>query len=241
MTSVFGIALWRKDNSIVDVAWGIGFVLVAILTFFLGPGFIWLHILVTGLVCLWGLRLALYIYMRNKGKGEDYRYARWRKNWGKTFVWRSYLQIFMLQGFFMLIISYPVILVNNSEDRGFSPWVALGVGIWLIGFLFEAIGDYQLARFKKNPQNKGKIMASGLWRFTRHPNYFGEVTLWWGIFLIALPLENGWTAVVSPLLVTLLLLRVSGVSMLEKKYAGNPDFAQYARRTSAFIPWFPKK
>jgi steroid 5-alpha reductase family enzyme len=241
MNCVFGIALLKKDNSIVDVAWGIGFILVSLLTFFLTPGFAWRHILVTGLVCIWGVRLALYVYVRNRGKGEDFRYAKWRRDWGKNFVWRCYLQIYMLQGLLLLGISYPIILVNSSETTGFSLWDAAGAGIWLIGFLFETIGDYQLAQYKKNPQNKGKIMTGGLWRFTRHPNYFGEVTLWWGIFLIALPLENGWTAVISPLIITFLLLRVSGVTMLEKKYVGNPEFAAYAQRTSAFFPWFPNK
>lgn len=241
MTCVFVLALLKKDNSIVDVAWGIGFILVALLTFFLEPGFTWRHILVTGLVCIWGIRLALYIYFRNKGRGEDFRYARWRKEWGKFFVLRSYLQVFMLQGILLLIVSYPVLLVNRSEIDRFTFWDAVGIGVWSIGFFFEAAGDYQLSQFKKNPGNKGKIMTRGLWSFTRHPNYFGEATLWWGIFLIALPVRNGWTAVVGPALITFLLLRVSGVTMLEKKYAKNQEFLDYARRTSPFIPWFPKK
>lgn len=241
MVCVFVIALLKRDNSIVDIAWGIGFILVATLTFFLSPGFTWRHVLVTCAVCLWGVRLSFYIYTRNKGRGEDFRYARWRKQWGKSFLWRSFFQVFMLQGMLLVIISYPVMLLNNSEAKGFSFWDAAGVSIWLFGFLFEAIGDYQLSAFKKDPMNKGKIMTGGLWRFTRHPNYFGEATLWWGIFLIALPLERGWTAAIGPLLITFLLLRVSGVTMLEKKYAGNPEFMEYARKTSPFFPWLPKK
>ncbi len=241
MTCVFGIALLRKDNSIVDVAWGIGFILVAMLTFFLALGITWRHILVTGLVCIWGMRLALYIYTRNKGRGEDFRYARWREKWGKMFVLRSFLQVYVLQGVLLLIISYPVMLVNQSAAKDFSVWDAVGTGLWLIGFLFEAIGDCQLSRFKKKPQNKGKIMTRGLWSLSRHPNYFGEATLWWGIFLITLPVENGLTAIISPAMITFLLLRVSGVSMLEKKYAGNREYREYARRTNAFFPWIPKK
>jgi len=213
MTCIFVMALLKKDNSIVDVAWGIGFILVALLTFFLKSGFTWRHILVTGLVCIWGIRLVLYIYFRNKGRGEDFRYVQWRKEWGKLFVLRSYLQVFMLQGILLLIISYPVMLVNQSETEAFSIWDALGVWIWLIGFSFEAIGDFQLMQFKKDPQNKGKIMTRGLWHLTRHPNYFGEATLWWGIFLIALSIKNGWTAVIGPVLITFLLLRVSGPYM----------------------------
>lgn len=241
MTGVFVIALLKKDNSIVDVAWGIGFILVALLTFFLSGGFPWRQIVVTGLVCIWGTRLSFYIYRRNKGRGEDFRYARWRKNWGRLFVLRSYFQIFMLQGILLLIIAFPVMLVNGSEAKAFSLWDAAGIGLWLTGFFFEALGDYQLSRFKKDPQNKGKLMTQGLWRLTRHPNYFGEATLWWGIFLIALSAENGWTAVISPVFITFLLLRVSGVTMLEKKYAGNRAYEEYARKTSSFFPWFPKK
>jgi steroid 5-alpha reductase family enzyme len=241
MTCVFGIALLKKDNSIVDVAWGIGFILVAVLTFFMRPGIAWRHILVTGLVCVWGMRLALHVYVRNKGRGEDFRYARWRENWGKMFVLRSFLQVFLLQAVLLLIISYPVMLVNQSDATDFSVWDAVGAGIWLIGFAFEAIGDFQLSRFKKVPQNKGRIMTGGLWSLSRHPNYFGEATLWWGIFLITLSVENGLTAIISPALITFLLLRVSGVSMLEKKYAGNQEFLEYARRTNAFFPWIPKK
>ena len=241
MTVIFALALLKKDNSIVDVAWGIGFILVALLTFFLEPGFTWRHILVTGLVCVWGIRLALHIYFRNKGRGEDFRYAKWRKEWGKLFVLRSYLQVYLLQGILLLIVSYPVMLVNRSKADRLTFWDVVGVGIWLIGFFFEAAGDYQLSEFKKNPSNKGKIMRKGLWSLSRHPNYFGEATLWWGIFLIALAVRNGWTAIVSPILITFLLLKVSGVTMLEKKYAGNQEFLDYARRTSPFIPWFPKE
>ena len=241
MTVNFVIALIKKDNSIVDIAWGIGFILVALLTFFLEAGFTWRQVLMTGLICIWGMRLAFYIYARKRGKGEDFRYAQWRENWGRMFLLRSYFQIFMLQGILLLIISYPVILVNANVTNDFSLLDLAGAGIWLTGFFFETAGDYQLTKFKKDPRNKGKIMTRGLWRLTRHPNYFGEATLWWGIFLIAFPAENGWTAAVSPVLITFLLLRVSGVTMLEKKYVGNRDFMEYARRTNAFFPWFPKK
>jgi steroid 5-alpha reductase family enzyme len=241
MTFVFILALAKRDNSLVDVAWGIGFILVSLLTFFLTSTFTVRSILVTCLVIIWGTRLATHIYVRNRGRGEDFRYAQWRREWGQTFVWRSFFQIFMLQGVLLLVISYPVVLVNQSEANGLSALDIAGLGVWLVGFLFEAVGDRQLREFKKIAENKGKIISRGLWRYTRHPNYFGEATLWWGIFLIALSIEKGWTAIVSPLLITFLLLRVSGVTLLEKKYAGNREFLDYARRTSPFIPWFPKK
>lgn len=241
MTAVFLIALLLKDNSIVDIAWGLGFILVALTTLFLGPGFEAHHVLITGLVVVWGLRLASHIFLRNRGRGEDFRYAKWRRDWGRWVVPRSFLQIFMLQGVFMLIIASPIVLVNRSSEEGLIVLDGLGVFLWLTGFLFEAVGDQQLKRFKQKPESKGKIMTSGLWRYTRHPNYFGEAALWWGIFLIALSVRGGWAAVVSPLTISFLLLKVSGVRMLEKKYAGNEEFGVYARRTSAFFPWFSKK
>lgn len=241
MTVIFIIALVKKDNSVVDIAWGIGFILVALLTFFLEGGFEVRHILVTALVVIWGMRLAAHIFIRNRGRGEDFRYAQWRREWGKWFLLRSFFQIFMLQGLLMLIIAYPVMLVSYSQETGISFLDAAGFILWLLGFFFEAGGDYQLARFKRDPGNKGKIMKYGLWKYTRHPNYFGETAMWWGVFLIALSVWAGWTAIISPLLITVLLLKVSGVTMLEKKYVGNREFEEYARRTGAFFPWFPKK
>jgi len=241
MTLLFFISMAKKDNSIADMGWGIGFILVAFFTLFLESGFEIRHILVTGLVLIWGLRLAFHILMRNKGKKEDFRYAKWRKEWGKHFVVRSFFQVFMLQGLIMLIISYQVILINSSEKPGINILDMLGLMVWLFGFVFETVGDLQLAKFKNDKKNKGKIMKSGLWKYTRHPNYFGEATMWWGIFLIALSVSKGWTAIISPALITFMLLRVSGVTMLEKKYKGNKEFEQYAKKTSAFFPWFSKK
>jgi steroid 5-alpha reductase family enzyme len=241
MLLIFMLAWIKKDNSIVDIAWGIGFILVAILTFFMETDFVTRHVLVTALIFIWGIRLATHIAIRNRGRGEDFRYAQWRKDWGKWFLIRSFFQIYMLQGFLLLIIAYPLMLINHSIETGIVFLDILGIIIWLIGFVFEAVGDYQLAKFKRKTENKGKIMTQGLWRYTRHPNYFGETAMWWGIFLIALSVRNGWTAIVSPLLITFLLLRVSGITMLEKKYFGNKDFEEYAKRASAFFPWFPKK
>lgn len=241
MTAVFLLALLHKDNSIVDIAWGLGFSVVALLTFVLKEGWTIRHIIVTGLVLIWGIRLAVHIAIRKKGKGEDFRYAKWRQEWGRWFVLRSYFQIYMLQGVFLLIISSPVILVNLSARPGLTIIDVLGIVVWCVGFIFEAGGDVQLKQFKKNPENKGKIMTSGLWTYTRHPNYFGESVMWVGVFLLAVSVQNGWVAIISPLTITFLLLRVSGIPMLEKKYEGNKEFELYARRTNAFFPWLPKK
>jgi steroid 5-alpha reductase family enzyme len=241
MTVVFCLALIKKDNSIVDIAWGLGFIGVAILTFFLREGWTVRHFLMSGLVLIWGMRLAIHILIRNRGKGEDFRYAKWRQEWRRWFVLRSYFQVFMLQGVLLFFIALPIVFVNFSDRADLTLVDFLGVCVWCNGFVFEAVGDNQLRQFKKRPGNKGKIITTGLWRYTRHPNYFGEVILWWGIFLLALSVENGWIASLSPLLITFLLLRVSGVAMLEKKYAGNAEFEAYAKRTNAFFPGSQKR
>lgn len=241
MTLLFLLALRMKDNSIVDIGWGPGFVLVAALTFFWEPGFEARHALVSALTLVWGARLGVHIWLRKRGKPEDFRYAAWRKSWGRSFVLRSFFQIFMLQAVLLLLVSWPVWWVNLSRGRGLTWLDAAGAAVWLVGFFFEAAGDAQMERFKRDPANRGRIVASGLWRLSRHPNYFGEVTMWWGLFLVALGAPLGFTAVVSPALITFLLLRVSGIPMLERKYAGRPDWEDYARRTSAFFPWLPKK
>ena len=240
MILVFVFASLKKDNSIVDIAWGLGFVCVVLLILLLSRQAEGRQILVSILVVIWGIRLAVHIALRKKGKGEDWRYARWRQEWKRWFFFRSFLQIYMLQGIFLLIIAYPVILVSSSSFERVTALDIAGTAVWLVGFFFEAVGDYQLVQFKGNPENRGLIMTKGLWKYTRHPNYFGETAMWWGIFLISLSVPLGWTAIVSPLLITVLLLKVSGVSMLEKKYSGNDRFKEYAKKTNAFFPWFPK-
>jgi steroid 5-alpha reductase family enzyme len=243
MTAWFVVALVRKDNSVADIAWGLGFVLIAAVTLLRRGDWAPRPVLATALVFMWGLRLAVHILHRNRKRGEDPRYAEWRRKWGRSFVWRSYLQVFLLQGLFLLLIGSAVILINRSVDAGLRPLGfldAAGTAVWAAGFLFEAVGDAQLARFKRDPANRGKIMDRGLWKYSRHPNYFGESLMWWGIFLLALNVSGGWATLVSPVLITFLLVRVSGVPMLEKKYSGNAEFQAYARRTSVLVPWFPK-
>jgi len=241
MTGVFFLALGRKDNSIVDIGWGVGFILVALLTFFWSGTWAARHLLVTVLVVVWGTRLSVHLSIRKRGKGEDFRYAQWRRSWGRWFVLRSYFQVFILQAVFLMIIAVPIILVNRSVPGPLRAWDAMGFVVWVLGFLFETVGDAQMERFKAVPANTGRFIKSGLWRYTRKPNYLGEAAMWWGVFLIGLAVPRGWLGVVSPVLITFLLVKVSGVPMLEKKYAGNPEFAAYARRTSVFVPWFPKK
>ncbi len=237
----FLVAQVIKNNSIVDIGWGFGFILITLITLAGGGNFTARSLVLAILIMAWGGRLTYHLFKRNWGKPEDFRYAKWRKEWGKGLVPRSFFQIFMLQGVMMLIIGYPIILVNAAEKTGLGFLEVLGILIWGVGFFFEAVGDRQLAEFKKDPENRGKIIQSGLWKYTRHPNYFGEVTMWWGVFLIALPVPLGWTGIISPLTITFLMLFVSGVPMLEKKYADNEEFQEYAFRTSKFFPWFPRR
>ncbi len=240
MTAIFGLALWLKDNSIVDVAYGVAFVVACGLAFLVyGDGHPrqWL---VVALITIWGLRLAWHICLRKQGEGEDFRYRQWREEWGDTLIWRSFLQIFMLQGAVIFCVALPALLVINSPGSRLGALDVSGVLVWLIGFGFEAVGDWQLLCFKRKAENRGKIIQSGLWRYTRHPNYFGEALLWWGLFLIAVKAPYGLLAVLSPLLIGFLLLKVSGIPMLEAKYRGNEEFSAYKERTNAFLPWFPK-
>lgn len=231
-------AVVKKRNDVADVAWGLGFVGLAWLSYAMGQGN-GRGLLVTVLITVWGLRLAFHIYTRSKGKDEDFRYAQWRKEW-KHFYLRSFIQVFMLQGLFLFCIAWPVLFVNLEGPVSWQVWDVLGAIVWCIGFGFETIGDHQLTQFKKNPANRGKLMTTGLWRYTRHPNYFGDAVMWWGIFMIALAIPMGWMTVVSPLLITYLLRYVSGVPMLERKYAHHPEFEAYKQKTSVFFPFFPK-
>lgn len=236
----FFIAWIKKNNSIVDIGWGPGFVIVALFSLFYSGSFNFRTILVTTLVAIWGLRLFYHIIKRNRGKPEDFRYANWRKEWGKWLNLRAFFQIFILQGLFMVVISAPILIVNVFSEDGFKPYDFIGLSIWIVGILFESIGDAQLAAFKKNSKNKGHIIKTGLWKFTRHPNYFGEATIWWGLFIISLSVKYGYIAIISPLTITLLLLFVSGIPLLEEKYKDNKEFKEYARITSKFFP-LPRK
>ena len=231
------ISLIKKRNDVADIAWGLGYVGLCVYLFLKGATMDY-AMLVFLLVVLWGLRLSIYISLRNSGKKEDFRYKQWREEWGSTFYWRSYLQVYLLQAFFLLLISSPVIMASQSSPLDFhwSAWV--GTGLWLIGFYWQTVGDYQLSRFRKQRKHKDEIMQTGLWKCSRHPNYFGEILMWWAVFVVVLPLEYGIYAVISPLLITYLLTSVSGVPMLERKYKGNAAFEAYKAKTPALFPKF---
>ncbi len=237
------LSLILKDAGIADIFWGMGFVLVAWVTFFLADGYLLRKVLITALVSIWGLRLALYIGLRKRGKGEDPRYQKWRSRHGKRFWWVSLFTVFGLQGILLWVISLVVQAGQiASTPAGLRLLDGAGLLVWIVGFVFEAAGDFQLARFKADPHNRGKVMDRGLWAYTRHPNYFGESLMWWGIFLITFSTPKSFWTVISPVTITFLLLRVSGVTLLEKTITEKrPAYRAYKESTSAFFPWFPGK
>jgi steroid 5-alpha reductase family enzyme len=241
MTVFYLLALFRRNNAVADTAWGLGFVLIAFFNLFLAPAITPRQIAAAALVTVWGVRLAVHVHSRNLGKPEDFRYAEMRRKWGRRAPLFSYTHVFLLQGFLLLVVAFPIVLINADPSAPFGMFGILGVFVWAAGFTFEAAADYQLrrfGRFQKSPENP--VMTKGLWRFSRHPNYFGEALLWWGIFLLALPVRYGWAGVLSPLAIGFLLLKVSGVPLLEKKVAADPRYQEYARRTNKFFPWRTK-
>jgi steroid 5-alpha reductase family enzyme len=243
---VAGTLLWllslrMRDTSIVDIAWGPFFLLQAAVYAALRPeGFDGRQLLVLGLVAVWAVRLATHIAARHAGKGEDERYARWRRQHGDAWPVRSLFQVFWLQGLLAWMIAAPVLVAMSATD-GWGPLDVIGTAVWVVGFGFEAIGDYQLTAFIRDPGNKGRTMQSGLWRYTRHPNYFGDATAWWGLWIIAAGV-GGWWTLFAPIVMTVLLVRVSGAGLLEQTITDRrPDYAEYLRTTSAFIPLPPKR
>lgn len=240
MILFFLIAQLKKDNSIVDIGWGLGFLVVSLSLLFATESPDLPDYIITGMIAVWGLRLAIHIFLRSKGRGEDFRYAQWRKEWGKKAVFNAFYRVFMLQGAIMYVVAFPIIIVFSSKSSNLGVINLFGVLIFAAGFLFEAIADMQLYCFKRNEVNKGKIITSGLWKYTRHPNYFGEALLWWGIALFTYGTDLFLAAFISPVVINLLLRYLSGVPMLEKKYEGRKDWEEYKRKTPPFIPRFRK-
>jgi steroid 5-alpha reductase family enzyme len=243
MTALWIISLILKDSSIVDIFWGAGFVMSAWVAFIAtldnaGPRD-WLMVFV---VTIWGLRLSIHILIRNWGKGEDFRYVKMREDSHGQWWWQSFFKVFLLQGILMWLVATPISVVQMhgaADMLGVLDYIA--VVLWVFGFFFEAVGDAQLSRFKANSENKGKVLTSGVWRYTRHPNYFGDSAQWWAFYLLAVA-AGGWWSIFSPIIMTLLLIRVSGVALLEKSLSKTkPGYEEYQQRTSAFIPWFPKR
>ncbi len=243
MTLLWLVSLALKNSSIVDIFWGTGFVITAWVAFALTPhGFAARKWLLDVLVTIWGLRLSLHILTRNWGKPEDFRYQAWRKAAGAAWCWRSFFKVFLMQGIILWIVAVPLLAAQIHARPNTLNWLDyIAIPVWLIGFFFEAVGDWQLRRFKADPANKGKVLDRGVWHYTRHPNYFGDAAQWWAYYLITLA-AGGWWTLFSPIIMTTLLLRVSGVTLLEKTLKDQkPGYKEYVESTSEFIPWFPRK
>ncbi|MFW6257048.1 MAG: DUF1295 domain-containing protein [Bacillota bacterium] len=228
----------KKDNSLVDIAWGLGFV-VSVLYTLIVSDFNTVNLLITFMVSIWGLRLSWHIFQRKLGKPEDFRYRKWREEWNYFYL-RSFFQIYLLQGLLLFIIVYPALTIITTSIEQIRPGGYLGILVWFTGLAVEVISDRQLKKFLQTRSDKSKIMDSGLWKYSRHPNYFGETLVWWGIFIFALSATGNIFTIISPLLITILLLYVSGVPLLEEHFADNPQYQEYAEKTNKFFPWFPK-
>jgi steroid 5-alpha reductase family enzyme len=243
MTIVFAISRLLKRTDLVDVAWGLAITVAAIASFVIGGQTIGWNVqtLIVGLIAVWGVRLSYTISIRFRRTEEDKRYIELRKKWHGNEALNTYGRIFIVQAVFATIIGLGAVTLNALEATTIGLVAFIGIVVWVIGFVFEALGDWQLKQFLANKANKGKLMTKGLWQYTRHPNYFGEATQWWGIFIIALSLPQGWLAIISPVLITYLLLFVSGVPMTEKAFEGRKGWKAYQKQTSKFLPLPPHK
>ena len=236
----FIVSILKKRNDVADIAWGLGYVLLCAFhaaTKTMHPIVLICYVL----VFLWGIRLSVFIYSRNKNKSEDFRYMQWRKEWGRSFFLRSFLQVYLLQAFLLLIIISPVLYAASFTQSEITIVSMIGIVIWLVGFYWQSVGDYQLRQFISTRKNKEEVLKTGLWKYSRHPNYFGEITMWWGIYLVIWPLPNSLFLIVGPLTITLLLRFVSGVPMLERRYDRNEAYQLYKAKVPALFPWFAKK
>jgi len=243
MTSLWVISVFIKNVSIVDLFWGLGFVVTGWFYYFHTEGLEPRKLVLMIMVTIWGLRLSGYLIWRNAGKGEDFRYRQFRKNYGeKRYWWISFFQTFLLQGVLMWLISVPLLGAQYQSGNSHLGVIDFaGIFLWIIGIAFESGGDFQLARFKADPSNKGKVLDSGFWKFSRHPNYFGDAAVWWGYGLLSIA-AGSFLPALGSLLMTALIIKVSGVALLEKSLVSDkPGYREYVERTSAFIPWFPKK
>ena len=238
---VWLISLVKRDVSIVDSIWSLLFLVAAAIYFATAQERTTLSVLVLALVALWAFRLSIHITWRNLGEeGEDRRYQAMRERNNPNFAFKSLYIVFGFQALIAWFISLPLWAAIHSGGT-INGVAIIGVVLWAIGMFFESVGDWQLSRFKADPANKGKVMNYGLWRYSRHPNYFGNATIWWGFYFLALSV-GAWSTIVAPIAMTFLLLKFSGVALLEKDIAERrPKYAQYIESTSAFIPWPPKR
>ena len=243
MVATWVASLALRDASIVDVVWGLGFVLVAWVAFALGDGPAERRTLVAVLVAAWGLRLAAYMAWRKRGEGEDFRYREKRTRHGGRFAFVSLFSVFLFQGLGMWAVSLPVqAAASLPGPAALTVLDVAGLALWCVGMVFEVGGDIQLTRFRADPANRGRVMDRGMWRYTRHPNYFGDLCVWWGIFVIALAADDAWWSIVGPLTMTAIFAKFFGAPLMERHLAAaKPGYAEYVRRTSAFFPRPPRR
>lgn len=233
---LYFVALSRKDYGLVDMAWGPGFIITTIVFWAQNPFLDWQKGMLFIFLLAWATRLSTYIYFRHYHK-EDWRYAEWRKTHGKWANLSAYFQIFLLQACTMLVLASPLFFLFSRDTSIWNIFSYLGTALFIIGFWFEIVADFQLFSFKAKAENKGKVLTRGLWKLCRHPNYFGEVVLWWGIYFFCVPYTNGIWMIYAPALLTFLILKVSGMALVEKRHKNDPEYQKYAKTTSAFIPW----
>lgn len=236
---VYVIAIKKKDFGVVDIAWGPAHLLCTLIAWGYSASLDIQKVLVFVFIAIWAIRLSFYIFLR-KGNKEDWRYAKMRSDWGGKANVRAFFQIFLLQALLVLIFSSPIFFLFSQTIEQWNPFSFIGIALFVLGFSFESIADLQMYLFKSKPENKGRICMSGLWAFSRHPNYFGECILWWGIYAMCIAYHVGFFFIYAPALLTFLLVRISGVTLLESKYKDNTEYQEYIRRVPSFIPWFSK-
>lgn len=239
MSGMFTVGRRIRRYDIVDVAWGLVFIVITLTALLIHNDTRLAHLIVTVLVVVWGLRLSSHIYRRLRStSSEDKRYVEMRKKWrSRNENVAIFLRVYLVQAVLATIVCLPVIIINSSNINGLPAVVVIGLVVWLIGFFIESLADRQLRHFIADPKNKGQLMRRGVWRYSRHPNYFGELTLWWGVGIMALAVPYGWIGMIGPMLISFLIIFVSGIPPTEKAFAGRPGWAEYKRQTSVLIPW----
>lgn len=235
MNFYFLLALWKRNFGLVDVAWGQGFIAISLVSYFYHFNSM-KNAVVLFLVVCWGLRLSLYLLSRNWKADEDHRYQDMRRGWGEHPNLHAYFKVFIFQGLMMLLISLPITAGMQDADQSLSVINKIGVAVFFFGWLFESYADFYLKRYKANEANRGIICMTGPWSLCRFPNYFGEITLWYGIYLASVNASTWWT-IIGPVTINFFILKVSGVPLLEKRYAHRPEYRDYASRVPRLIPF----
>lgn len=234
---LFAISLVKVDFGVIDIGWGLGISLISILSLLLKTHLDWHIVLLNTFVILWGFRLSIYILVRGLGKSEDFRYKKMRDKWGESTLFKGYLFIFLGQGLLMLLMTLPALTLHFEKVPKHYPLInTIGLLFFIFGFFLESYSDYSLLQFKKLKENEGKILQSGLWKYSRHPNYLGEVLLWWGLFFFSFQGESSWIAIIAPILITFLIIKVSGIPLLENRFKDDPEYEKYRQKTSVLLP-----